>query len=159
MRAYTHKGLATQTASQHNIFDSEVLTNCSCAPGGVRTSGHWILSPTLFQLSHLVTPFSWRPSTAVFSVVFWQRYILYVKGSSIEGATNHTVVCKGHVVIQWFICGREQRFSKNWLECGSEDVFLQTCSTVLLITQLYAKDMLSFNDSSVVETKGFQRTG
>ena len=35
------RGLGTPTASQHNII----------APGGVRTSGHEILSPTHYQLS------------------------------------------------------------------------------------------------------------
>ena len=49
------QGFGTLTASQHNIFDSEKLADFSCAPDGVRTSGHWILSPTLYQLSHPVT--------------------------------------------------------------------------------------------------------
>ena len=46
--------LGTPTVSQH-IFDSDF----SCAPDRVRTSGHrihWILRPTLYQLSHPVTP-------------------------------------------------------------------------------------------------------
>ena len=53
-------GLRTPTTSQHDICDSEkTLTNCSCAPdgaGGIRTSGLWIFSPTLYQLSHPVSP-------------------------------------------------------------------------------------------------------
>ena len=48
-------GLGTPTASQHNIFDSEKLTNLSCAADGIRTSVLWISSPTLYQLSHPVT--------------------------------------------------------------------------------------------------------
>ena len=55
VRAYTHGALGTPTASQHNIFDSEKLTNFSCAPDGIRTSVLWISSPTLYQLSHPVT--------------------------------------------------------------------------------------------------------
>ena len=45
--------LSTATASQH-IFDLEKLTFFSCAPDadGVRTSGLWISSLTLYQLSH-----------------------------------------------------------------------------------------------------------
>ena len=52
------RGLGTSTASQHNIFDSEKLSQLSCAPDahGVRTSGLSISSPTLYQLSHAVTP-------------------------------------------------------------------------------------------------------
>ena len=43
--AYTYtRWLGIQTASQQNISDSEQLTNCSCAPGGVRTPGLWISS-------------------------------------------------------------------------------------------------------------------
>ena len=48
--------LGTPTASQHNIFDSEKLTNFSCIPDRIRTSVHWISSLALYQLSHLVTP-------------------------------------------------------------------------------------------------------
>ena len=48
-------GLGTPTASQHNIFDSEKLTNCPCATDGIRTSVLRISSPTLYQLSHPVT--------------------------------------------------------------------------------------------------------
>ena len=47
--AYT-RGLCTPTTSQH-IFDSEKLTDFSCAPGGLRTS-----SPMLYQLSHPSPP-------------------------------------------------------------------------------------------------------
>ena len=49
MHAYTHGGVGhTPTASQHNIFDLEKTHNfflCS-----------WISSPTLYQLSHHITP-------------------------------------------------------------------------------------------------------
>ena len=47
--------LGTPTASQHNIFDLEKLSQCVyCAPdaGGIRTSGLWISSPMLYQLNH-----------------------------------------------------------------------------------------------------------
>ena len=46
------QGLCTLTASQHNIFDLEKLTIFVCAPDGIRTSGLWISSPSLNQLSH-----------------------------------------------------------------------------------------------------------
>ena len=53
MRAYTHGGLAAPTASQHNIFDSEkVSQNVLVLLAGVRTSGLWISSSTLYQWSH-----------------------------------------------------------------------------------------------------------
>ena len=52
---YTH-GLGTPIASQHNIFDSEKLTNFSYAPDGIQTTVLWILSPTHYQLSHPITP-------------------------------------------------------------------------------------------------------
>ena len=35
--------------SQHNISDSENLTNFSCAPDGIQTSVLWILSLTLYR--------------------------------------------------------------------------------------------------------------
>ena len=46
-------------ASQYKSFHSEKLSQTfSCAPdaGGVRTSGLWILNPTLCQPSHPVSP-------------------------------------------------------------------------------------------------------
>ena len=54
--AHYTRGVGTSTASQHNISDSEELTNCSCAPDGIRTFILRILNPTLYQLSHPVTP-------------------------------------------------------------------------------------------------------
>ena len=48
------QGLGKPTASQHNMFDSKKLS-LSCARDGVRTSGHGILSPMLYWLSHPVT--------------------------------------------------------------------------------------------------------
>ena len=70
MRAYIHGrvggggGGVGMTASQHNIFDSEKLSNFSRAPDvdGVQTSGLWIWSPTLYHLSHPVTFYSTVPS-------------------------------------------------------------------------------------------------
>ena len=50
------QGLGTLIMSRHNIFDFEKLTNLSCAPDGVRTAGFWIVSSTLYQLSHPVSP-------------------------------------------------------------------------------------------------------
>ena len=53
---YTH-GLGTPTASQYNICDLEKLSqivSCAAGAGGVRTSGLWVSSPTLYQLSHPV---------------------------------------------------------------------------------------------------------
>ena len=54
LRLYT-RGLGTPTANQHNIFDWKILTIFVCAADGVRTSGLWISSPTLYQWSHHVT--------------------------------------------------------------------------------------------------------
>ena len=50
-----HTGVGhTYESAQH--FDSEkTLTNCSCTPDGIRTSGLWILSLMPYQLSHPVT--------------------------------------------------------------------------------------------------------
>ena len=63
MRACTHEGLGTPTASQRNIFDWEKTHNLfSCAPVGIRTSVLWILSPTLCQSSHPVTLINQSPS-------------------------------------------------------------------------------------------------
>ena len=58
--AYT-QGLGTPTASQHNICDSEKLTNFSCTPDGIRTSVLWVSSPTLYQLRH---PRYWSAQSA-----------------------------------------------------------------------------------------------
>ena len=49
------RGLGTPTTTRPNMFDSEKPTNCSCAPDGVQTSGLWISSLTLCQLSHTIT--------------------------------------------------------------------------------------------------------
>ena len=60
-RIYLNLSTSTQStagdtdndSAQH--FDSKKLTNFSCAPDGIRTSGHgihWILRPMLYQLSH-----------------------------------------------------------------------------------------------------------
>ena len=51
---YTQE-LGTPTASQHNLFDLEKL-RFSCAPDGIQTLDLWFSSPTLYQLSHPVTP-------------------------------------------------------------------------------------------------------
>ena len=55
MRAYTHGGVGTPTASRHNIFDSEKLTIFSCAPDGIQTSVLWISIRKLCQLNHPAT--------------------------------------------------------------------------------------------------------
>ena len=53
---YTHgRGLGTPTTSQH-ILTRKNSHLFSCVPDGVRTSGHRILSPMYYQLSHPVTP-------------------------------------------------------------------------------------------------------
>ena len=52
------QGLVTQTVSQHNIFDSEILKNVSCAPDGIQTFVLWIWSLTLYPLGHPVPPVS-----------------------------------------------------------------------------------------------------
>ena len=63
------RGLGRPTASQHNMFDSEKLFFFNCAPDGIRTSVLRMLSPTLYELSHPVTPDTYfafrRPSTQV----------------------------------------------------------------------------------------------
>ena len=64
------QGLGTLTLWQRvsATFLTRKNSNFSCAPNGIRTSAFWILSPTLYQLSHPVTPpgfhgsvlFSWH---------------------------------------------------------------------------------------------------
>ena len=66
---HVHSGVGyTDESAQH--FDSEKLTNVSCAPGGIRTSGHgvhWISRPTLYRLSHHV-PSGCPESGCIFQV-------------------------------------------------------------------------------------------
>ena len=67
--AYT-RGLGIPTASQHNIFDSgktlTIFFNCAPDTDGVRTSGLWISSPTLYQLSHPITFMTGMQLTGLF---------------------------------------------------------------------------------------------
>ena len=73
------QGLDTPPTSQHNIFDSEKnLTNLSCAPDGVRTSGLWISSPMLYQFSHPVTPgSSFSSSSSYFIIINFYYWNLF----------------------------------------------------------------------------------
>ena len=57
MRAHTHGSWAhTDSESAQHFWLGKTLTNFFHAPDGVWTSGLWVLSPTLYQLSHPVTP-------------------------------------------------------------------------------------------------------
>ena len=51
---YIHTGVEHTDSESAQHFDSEKkpLTSCLCAPDGIRTSGLWISSATLYQLSH-----------------------------------------------------------------------------------------------------------
>ena len=44
----------TDSKSAQHFWLRKILTKFSCDPDGVRTSGHWILSLMLYQLSHPV---------------------------------------------------------------------------------------------------------
>ena len=54
VRMYTHweLGMHTDSDSLQHFWLEKALTICFCSPDGVRTSGHRILSPTFYQLSH-----------------------------------------------------------------------------------------------------------
>ena len=55
--ACVHTGVGpTDSVSAKHFWLGKTTTNVSCAPDWVRTSDHWILNPTLCQLSHPVTP-------------------------------------------------------------------------------------------------------
>ena len=66
MRAFTHGGLGTPT-SQRNILirrrKKKITFFFNCVPSGVRTSGLWISSPTLYQSSHPATLPPGHPAT------------------------------------------------------------------------------------------------
>ena len=67
------RGWGTPTSSQHNILTRK-LTNLSCIPDGIRTSGngiHWISRPTLYQFSHHV------PTTRMLFFLSWNQYNQY----------------------------------------------------------------------------------
>ena len=54
------EGVSTSTTF---LTRKQLSSKCSCATDGVRTSGLWISSPTLYQLlSHPVTPRSGNPN-------------------------------------------------------------------------------------------------
>ena len=54
--AYTHGDWAHRQWVITTVLLGKTLTIFSCAPNGVWTLGLWISSPTLYQLSHPVTP-------------------------------------------------------------------------------------------------------
>ena len=66
-------GLGTPTASQH-IFDSEKFTNFSCAPDGIRNIVLWILSLTLYQLSHPVPSISRNTCIQHIFIIYIQKH-------------------------------------------------------------------------------------
>ena len=55
VRIHTRRGWAHRQRVD-TTFLTEKLTNFSCAADGVRTSGLWISSPTLYRLSHPCHP-------------------------------------------------------------------------------------------------------
>ena len=79
------RGLSTPTISpcSENIFCAPNGINKQwevIAPNGVRTSGLWISSPTLCQLSHPVTPIDWpapcSPETVEHMLATFPRHLL-----------------------------------------------------------------------------------
>ena len=63
-RAYTHRGLGTNRASQHNnIIDSGKLTQFSCAPDGVRTRVTDIIECRVRRSTNSATPPPRHPIT------------------------------------------------------------------------------------------------
>ena len=57
VRRPLHTGVGHTDESAH-FWLRKTLTNLSCAPDGVGTSGLWISSPTIYQLSHPAIPCS-----------------------------------------------------------------------------------------------------
>ena len=56
--------------SQHNMFDSEKLPQLFCVLlTGVGTSGLWISSPTLYKLSHPVTPLHYTGTRKLSNII------------------------------------------------------------------------------------------
>ena len=54
---HIHTGVGhTDSQSAQHLWLGKTLTNRSCAPDGIRTSGLWISSPTLYPLSHPAAP-------------------------------------------------------------------------------------------------------
>ena len=58
MHAHTGVGQTDSESAQYFLL-GKTLTNLLCVPdaGGVQTSDLWISNPTLYQLSHPITPF------------------------------------------------------------------------------------------------------
>ena len=86
--AYTW-GLGTPTMSQHTILDSGKTLSFSCATDGVRTSGHRMLRPTLYQLSHPVTQqilnsFSLRYKKICITIRYCRKTLLPLSTDSIQ---------------------------------------------------------------------------
>ena len=84
MRAYTHGGLGTPTASQHNLFDSEKLKSFSYALDGIRT-----LDLRISNRNSLTT----EPTRHPVRCVFWPEQLLRTSSSSSFYLTSiHTMV-------------------------------------------------------------------
>ena len=65
MHAYSHRGWAHWQRVRQHFGLEKPLTNCSCARGGIRTSGLWISSLMLYQLSH-PTSWAWQDCRLIF---------------------------------------------------------------------------------------------
>ena len=78
MRAYTHGGCAHRQQVQHFLFGK---TSFLCAPDGVQTSGDGILSPTLYQLSHPITPMVTTDTDVVMTSVSLYLSIMYIQAT------------------------------------------------------------------------------
>ena len=56
---HIHTGVGHTDKSAQHFWLRKTVTNFVCAPDEVQTSGFWILSLTLYQLSHPITPEFW----------------------------------------------------------------------------------------------------
>ena len=76
VRIHTGVGHTGNESAQH-FWLGKTLTNFSCAPDGVRTSGLWISSPMLYQLSHPISliesPFWNSPKSALELLVLFRK--------------------------------------------------------------------------------------
>ena len=97
MRTCTHGGWAHRQWVSTTFFTRKKnVINFSCAPdaGGVQTSGLWISSPTLFQLSHPVTLsllLPVYPSSSPDRLQVWWNFGMF----SAAGRTESLILAQG----------------------------------------------------------------
>ena len=98
MRVYTHGGLGTLTASQHNIFDSEKLTNFSYTHGG------WAIRQRLSTTFLTLEGGGWDSRT--FFLCSWRRRGFEPGGLSISSPTLYQTEPSRHPRKYWWWWGR-----------------------------------------------------